>query len=1003
LYDSYKDGLKTFYFDIRNPNGNRVTLKTLSGVPADVNGIYVDIAALDNGNFVFVWVENSGATGILKARVYSPFGFLYSEQTIYAGNHPLTQPAVEKLAGGGYVFAVAERGTGTVRLGNFTASGLEYFNLATGPASVGEVDISALKDGRYMVQWAELSGDRKIKAQIYDPRQNAVDWTGDDIGQQYAGTKFGDHLRGAGGNDTLFGSAGDDVLNGGDGADRLDGGGGWDLATYIDTPDSVIIDLSDNSNNGGAAAGNVLIGIESLQGTNLGDTLTSVRGADGSGSELHGAGGGDTLKGQNGGDRLYGEAGDDILEGGAGSDVLNGGIGWDLVTYLGTTGQGVTVDLSNNASNAGGALGDTLTDIEVVQGTNQADTLISVDRGGGNGAELHGAGGNDTLIGKGGGDRLFGGDGDDILNGDAGGDVLDGGADSDTAVFSGERSTYTITDNHDGTFTVTGLDGTDRLTNIEWVKFDDGTEALTPGANLNPIINGLSNNTIDEDVSPTGLVGMFSAHDPEDAGVGLVFELKDENGQAADAGGLFQVDPVSGHLTVKANLPDVDGSQDFSITLKVSDRNGSAGSAATYQTFTITVMDVVNGNHAPSTLRLNDATQISITENALFTGTLSAQDADGDTGFTWSFDDSVAGNANSLFEIDNSGTGNKILKLKAGIDYEALPAGQKYVTVYLKADDGKPGGTSATQAFTIAVADLDETPPNQAPTGMTLSGHVADEYVMAGREVGTLSAYDANNDTLSYTLLDDAGGRFMLSGNRILVADGFRLDWEQARSHTIAVQASDGRGGVTSQAFTIDVGNIDPESTGGTARNDVFFGGVKNDVLRGGAGHDRLFGGAGRDTLKGEAGNDTIGGGAGLDKLYGTKGAASRDAFVFDTKLTSKSVANKNKDVIYDFGPKYDSIYLDDAAFGNRTIAKYLKGKGAGLDHACKMKSSFFRVGDKALDRDDFFIARKVKATEYKLYWDADGSGAKAMLEIGTVKLQKGEGTSLTYKDFLFI
>jgi Ca2+-binding RTX toxin-like protein len=884
------------------------------------------------------------------------------------------------------VFGVARQGA--VQLGTFSSDGINLFQIDT--PYVEEPEINALNDGRLLVTWR---AGGPIKGQIFDPRTAPVDWTGDDIGQQYAGTKFGDHLRGAGGNDTLFGSVGDDVLNGGAGADRLDGGTGWDLATYIDTPDSVIIDLSDHSNNGGAAAGDVLIGIESLQGTNLGDTLTSVRGADGSGSELHGAGGGDTLKGQNGGDRLYGEEGDDTLEGGAGVDILNGGIGWDLVTYINTTGQGVTVDLTTN-QNGGAAAGDTLTDIDSVQGTNQGDTLTSIDRGGGNGAELHGAGGNDTLTGKGGGDRLFGEAGDDILRGAGGGDVLDGGADSDTAVFSGQRSAYTILDNQDGTFTVAGLDGTDRLTNIELVKFDDVTETLTPGAeNHDPdrltFLDDSTTASVDEDVT-TPALGTLKAHDP-DTGQTLSYaiDLSDANQ------GKFTI--TNGNVLSVASGKLEAGT--YTVKVRVSDGHGGA----LVKDFTIVSNPVVNGNHAPSTLRLNDATQVSIIENALFTGTLSAQDADGDTGFTWSFDDSVAGNANSLFEIDNSGAGDKALKLKSGIDYEALPAGQKYVTVYLKADDGKPGGTSITQAFTIAVADLDETPPNQAPTGMTLSGRSADEYVMAGREVGTLSAYDANNDTLSYALLDDAGGRFMLSGNRILVADGFRLDWEQARSHTIAVQASDVRGGVTSQAFTIDVGNIDPESTGGTARNDVFFGGVKNDVLRGGTGHDRLFGGAGRDTLKGEAGNDTIGGGAGLDKLYGTKGAASRDAFVFDTKLTSKSVANKNKDVIYDFGPKYDSIYLDDAAFGNRTIAKYLKGKGAGLDHACKMKSSFFRVGDKALDRDDFFIARKVKATEYKLYWDADGSGAKAMLEIGTVKLQKGEGTSLTYKDFLFI
>ena len=198
-------------------------------------------------------------------------------------------------------------------------------------------------------------------------------------------------------------------------------------------------------------------------------------------------------------------------------------------------------------------------------------------------------------------------------------------------------------------------------------------------------------------------------------------------------------------------------------------------------------------------------------------------------------------------------------------------------------------------------------------------------------------------------------------------------------------------------------GNTGADVLTGDAFGNILSGGAGNDVLSGLDGHDRLLGGDGKDTLKGGAGNDTLGGGAGNDKLYGMKGSGSRDAFVFDTKLTSKSVANRNKDVIYDFGPKYDSIYLDDAAFTNKTIARYLKNKGASLDHAYKMKSSFFRIGDKAHDRDDFFIAKKVKSTEYKLYWDADGSGSKAMLEIATVKLQKGEGKTLTHKDFFFI
>jgi hypothetical protein len=138
----------------------------------------------------------------------------------------------------------------------------------------------------------------------------------------------------------------------------------------------------------------------------------------------------------------------------------------------------------------------------------------------------------------------------------------------------------------------------------------------------------------------------------------------------------------------------------------------------------------------------------------------------------------------------------------------------------------------------------------------------------------------------------------------------------------------------------------------------------------------------------------------GQDKLYSGNGRTSQDAFVFDTKLTSKGTANKHKDIIHDFGPKYDALWFDDVAFTNKTIVNYLKGKAGSLDTPVKMKAGFFRAGDKALDKDDFFVWNpKTK----KLYWDPDGSGSKAMMEIATVKLQKGEGSTLSYKDLFFV
>lgn len=193
---------------------------------------------------------------------------------------------------------------------------------------------------------------------------------------------------------------------------------------------------------------------------------------------------------------------------------------------------------------------------------------------------------------------------------------------------------------------------------------------------------------------------------------------------------------------------------------------------------------------------------------------------------------------------------------------------------------------------------------------------------------------------------------------------------------------------------------VDRGTIKGVLDQNYLTGTANADTIIGSTGDDRLFGQAGNDTLKGEGGNDILAGGEGRDKLHGGKGATSQDAFVFDTKLTSKGVANKHKDVIYDFGPKNDSLWFDDAAFTNKTIANYLNGKTASLDSPVKMKSSFFRAGDMALDKDDFFIWNpKTK----KLYWDVDGSGSKPMMEIATVKLQKGEGTALTHKDFFFV
>jgi RTX calcium-binding nonapeptide repeat (4 copies) len=104
--------------------------------------------------------------------------------------------------------------------------------------------------------------------------------------------------------------------------------------------------------------------------------------------------------------------------------------------------------------------------------------------------------GNDIFDGSGGEQRgtIYGNDGDDRLTGGKGSEIFDGGAENDsitggggvdTAQYSSNRSAYTVTQTATGTFQITGPDGTDTLTTIEYAEFADQTVRLLPGTGTN--------------------------------------------------------------------------------------------------------------------------------------------------------------------------------------------------------------------------------------------------------------------------------------------------------------------------------------------------------------------------------------------------------------------------------------------------------------------------------------------------------------------------------------
>jgi Ca2+-binding RTX toxin-like protein len=188
---------------------------------------------------------------------------------------------------------------------------------------------------------------------------------------------------------------------------------------------------------------------------------------------LLGYSGDDALNGSTDADWLNGGSGNDWLDGGAGSDLMDGGEGWDVASYMSATG-GVTVDLTSNA-NSGAASGDKILNMEVLQGSNFADMLTGLDRGGGSGVQLYGEGGDDGLTGKAGGDALFGGAGNDWLDGGPGGDILDGGAGWDVLSYQSASSGVVVdlTSNANG-----GAATGDVISNIEVLQGSNSDDTL---------------------------------------------------------------------------------------------------------------------------------------------------------------------------------------------------------------------------------------------------------------------------------------------------------------------------------------------------------------------------------------------------------------------------------------------------------------------------------------------------------------------------------------------
>ncbi|MBY5798187.1 cadherin domain-containing protein [Rhizobium leguminosarum] len=582
-----------------------------------------------------------------------------------------------------------------------------------------------------------------------------------------------DTLSGGAGDDTIYGNAGHDTLIGGDGNDRITDGG------FNFGPDGLLPEVL----NIDAGNGDDVITIDSFaaftSGTiDGGDGIDALRAWSLHGLTLNNVENLETAAFQVSGSSAQFESFDRIVRS---TDPF---FSYDPSLVVTDSAH---LDLSDE-------LGDLGTLVRGFSG-------IDVKTGDGN-DEFAGSDVNDIFDGSGGSDLINGNDGDDKLTGGAGNDTINGGAGIDTAAFAGNFADYSFAVDNGSRVVTSVLEGTDRLTDVEFARFADGIyDFATETFTLNSTEPGVPLNILDTNGATITKTGAeFEAYDViRDSEINPLVAV---NLVISDSG---TVD-LAGELdSGSANVTGSSG--DNAITTGAGNDNINGGDGA--DTLNSSAgNDLIQGRAGNDTLNGGDG-------NDHISGDLGNDIIRGDAGNDTISDGELFGLASEVVDID-AGDGNDAITLEtfAPMNSGTIDGGAGIDTLQI----------SSLQGLTIKNVEILET------AGWSVAGSSAqlesfDKIVWSTDPFGDFHASVALTDSAHLDLSDELGdlGSFI---------DG--------------------------HAFGIDVktGSGDDEFTG-TDGNDIFDGSGGNDILNGNAGNDKLAGGAGDDTINGGDGIDT--------------------------------------------------------------------------------------------------------------------------------------------------
>lgn len=466
----------------------------------------------------------------------------------------------------------------------------------------------------------------------------------------------------------------------------------------------------------------------------------------------------------------------------------------------------------------------------------------------------------ETAIGGSGNDTIYGNAGDNTLTGNAGNDTIDGGLGVDTVVYSGSRSAYTVTWNG-RVGTVSGPDGTDTLTNVEFLRFADQTIAAAPTGGLivsgditNNVINGTDlADTLNGGGGDDNLTG-GGGNDTLNGGLGndtisggagddvIVGGLGNDTLSGGDGYDVLDYSAVTGGITVFSN----------------GTVSGAAG------TDNVSGFEELRGGTGDDHLMGDN-------QNNRIEGTAGIDTLDGLGG-----DDILvagipvaAGGAPDVIKAQATvnATRDTAVSLDSAFDVVARDGVSNATTVPHATVVATTHGGREYYAFTAAGGTTISVDIDNASFDSVVRIYDANGNLLATNDDGSVGADSGPSTDSGLTFAVPSGGLYYIEISRWVSGAGSTLEVDNAPA---------------GQTYTMHVS---------VPGHSVVAAVLTGSTLNGGDGNDVLNGSSGVDVLNGDLGDDRIIGGAGDDVVDGGLG---RDVAVFSGNRASYSITTQN-------------------------------------------------------------------------------------------------------------